>query len=127
MDVLSPALAAAEPEGYIRSFVDEGDGLRLLLTNLRTEKRLAPGLAAYHERLLDAFPVVDHQAPPRILTPRELEILQRLAAGLSYAEISERLIITENTLKFHVKSIYSKLNVRNRTQAVLRAQEKQLL
>jgi len=55
------------------------------------------------------------------LSERELEVLQWLASGASNREIGRRLTITENTVKRHVYNIFGKLNVRNRTQAALRA------
>lgn len=57
------------------------------------------------------------------LSERELEILKLLAQGMSNREIAETLFITEGTAKNHVSNIFSKLGVRDRTQAVLRAQE----
>jgi len=61
------------------------------------------------------------------LSERELEVLAFLAEGLSNREIGERLFIAEGTVKNHVSNILSKLGVRDRTQAVLRAQELGLL
>ncbi len=55
------------------------------------------------------------------LSQRELEVLQWLASGVSNREISQRLSITESTVKRHVYNIFGKLNVRNRTQAALQA------
>jgi LuxR family maltose regulon positive regulatory protein len=57
------------------------------------------------------------------LSEREVEVLQWLAAGASNREIGRRLYIAESTVKRHVYNIYGKLNVRNRTQAALRATE----
>jgi len=57
------------------------------------------------------------------LTPRELEVITQLAQGYSYAKISAQLEISENTLKTHIKRIYRKLNVHNRTQAILATQK----
>jgi DNA-binding NarL/FixJ family response regulator len=61
------------------------------------------------------------------LSAREMEVLALLAEGLSNQEIAERLIIAPGTVKNHVSNILSKLAVRDRTQAVLRAQEIGLL
>jgi DNA-binding CsgD family transcriptional regulator len=57
------------------------------------------------------------------MTPRELEILQLIAEGLSNREISERLFVSENTVKTHSARLFSKLNARRRTQAVQIAKE----
>lgn len=55
------------------------------------------------------------------LTPRELQVLEQLAAGLSNKAIAARLGISDQTVKFHVASITGKLGVTNRTEAVRRA------
>lgn len=55
------------------------------------------------------------------LSERELEVLHWLASGASNREIGELLYITESTVKRHVYNIFSKLNVRNRTEATLQA------
>lgn len=60
---------------------------------------------------------------PEPLSEREVEVLQWLASGVSNREISQRLYITENTVKRHVYNIFGKLNVRNRTQAAVRARK----
>jgi len=52
------------------------------------------------------------------ITPRELEILELIAAGLSTREIAERLFVSENTVKTHTSRLFEKLNARRRTQAV---------
>ena len=61
------------------------------------------------------------------VTPRELEILQLIAAGLSNREIAERLNVSENTVKTHSSRLFSKLDARRRTQAVQIAKEAGLL
>ena len=60
-------------------------------------------------------------SPFKPLSRRELEVLQWLASGVSDREIGRRLYITESTVRRHVHNIFGKLNVRNRTQAALRA------
>jgi len=57
------------------------------------------------------------------ITPRELEILEAMAAGLSNREIAERLFVSENTVKTHTARLFDKLSARRRTQAVQRAKE----
>lgn len=57
------------------------------------------------------------------LSERELEVLRLLAAGMSNQEIAAEFIVTVHTVKWHTKNLYSKLNVRNRTQALVRARE----
>jgi LuxR family maltose regulon positive regulatory protein len=61
------------------------------------------------------------------LTPRELDVLRLICAGLSNREISDRLTVTLNTVKKHTSNLYSKLGVRSRTQAIARAQALDLL
>lgn len=61
------------------------------------------------------------------LTERELDVLRAMARGLSNREIGLQLNITEGTVKNHVSNLLGKLNVRDRTQAILKAQEMKLL
>ncbi|HEX6655801.1 MAG TPA: LuxR C-terminal-related transcriptional regulator [Candidatus Limnocylindria bacterium] len=73
------------------------------------------------------------QSPPRppctngLLSPREHEVLELVAAGLTNKQIAERLVITEGTARFHVTSLLNKLGADNRTQAVASAREQSLL
>src|SRR6266700_1350250 len=127
--VLQRALTLAEPEGYIRLFVDEGEPMAALL-----RQAYARGIAAdYVVTLLSAFGEQTLAAPSRAfplvepLTERELEVLRLLVRGLSNAEMARELIITVGTVKRHVNSIYGKLGVNSRTQAVARAQTLHLL
>ena len=61
------------------------------------------------------------------ITPRELQILEALAAGLSNREIAERLFVSENTVKTHAARLFDKLSARRRTQVVQRAKEEGLI
>ena len=61
------------------------------------------------------------------ITPRELEILEAVAAGLSTREIGERFFVSENTVKTHTARLFDKLSARRRTQAVQRAKEEGLI
>ena len=61
------------------------------------------------------------------ITPRELEILSQIAAGLSTREIAEKLFVSENTVKTHSSRLFDKLNAKRRTQAVQIAKESGLI
>jgi LuxR family maltose regulon positive regulatory protein len=137
LTVLAQAVRLAEPEGYIRSFVDEGAPMAALLSRLREQQRkhgptpyLDTVLAAFrqdgtaHERAgqrTTAQPLLDP------LSARELEVLQLLARGDSNPEIAEVLVLSFQTVKSHVRNIFSKLGVKNRVQAVARARALGLL
>lgn len=130
--VLERALTLAEPEGYLRTFVDEGEALRLLLEKQLTNRDHP--LSGYVERLLAAFPhsletisqskIVNPKSEMiEPLTDRELEILRLIAEGHSNAEIGQRLYLALSTVKGHNLRIFDKLQVQNRTEAVARARE----
>jgi DNA-binding NarL/FixJ family response regulator len=86
-------------------------------------RALARGLLVFDEALLQPLlrPRPVPQAPLDPLTPRELEVLQLLAQGLSNRRIAERLGISEHTAKFHVNAIVTKLGAQTRTDAAIRA------
>jgi LuxR family maltose regulon positive regulatory protein len=137
VEELSRVLARAEPEGYVRLFLDEGAPMARLLhkvsTRTTTERR------AYAARLLAAYgrehpeqPVPRAKAVPggspiEPLSARELEILHLMAAGCSNREIANELIIAIGTVKRHTATIFDKLDVRNRTGAVAKARQLGLL
>ncbi len=134
IQVLGDALALAEPGGFIRLFVDEGEPMAKLLL-----EAAAHGIRPdYVGKLLAAFGV-DRQgadsephlptAQPLVepLSQRELEILQFIAQGLSNREIGQRLFLALNTVKGHNQRIFDKLGVQRRTEAVARARELGLL
>jgi DNA-binding NarL/FixJ family response regulator len=82
------------------------------------------GLVTLDRSLAGALFPQGHPAPAPLiepLTPREREVLQHLAEGLSNKAIAHRLAISEHTIKFHVNAIMSKLGAQSRTEAVVRA------
>ncbi len=147
---LKGALSLAEPEGYVRIFVDEGEPMRMLIADFRfsIEKQMSSSAHAqlgYTGKLLAAFapPVNKQSTTPALaagasvnnpksemvepLSERELEVLRLVARGLSNREISERLFLAVNTVKGHNQKIFDKLQVQSRTEAVARARELGLL
>ena len=131
------ALALAEPEGYVRIFVDEGEPMRLLILDFRLliEKRKRDqdhNLISYVDQLLAAFvrpadihSTINNQKSTMIepLSERELEVLRLLGTEMSGPEIAGELVVSLNTFRTHTKNIFNKLGVNNRRAAVRRAEE----
>jgi LuxR family maltose regulon positive regulatory protein len=128
---LRSALHASAEHGFFRLFLDEHDLLLPLLRSM--EAHLEEGdLSLHFQRLLEAMPggsVRGRRATEdrERLSARELEVLGLLAAGKSYKEIGQDLFLSLNTIQFHVKNIYGKLQVNKRGQAVDRAREEKLI
>ena len=125
---LHRAVALAEPEGYVRAFIDEGPPMAALL-KLAAKERKAP---EYVRRLLAAVVTVEGQTPveqPLIepLSERELEVLRLLESELDGPEIARELTVSLATVRTHTRSIYAKLGVNSRRAAVRRAAELGLL
>ena len=143
---LERALALAQPEGYVRLFLDEGASMKALLSELlKTRRKGGSGAKqltslTYVRRLLAAFEAphtstglsVEHgsQSGQSLyvgLTTREREVLELIADGLSNREIASRLFIATSTVKGYVHSLLRKLEAENRTRAISRARELHLL
>ena len=134
---LERALTLAEPEGYVRIFVDEGSPMAQLLLEAAA-RGIVPNYAG---NLLAAFDAgepasaaespsptaLPHQPLVEPLSQRELDVLRLFKTELSGPEIADELMIALSTVRTHTKSIYSKLNVNNRRAAVKRATELDLM
>jgi LuxR family maltose regulon positive regulatory protein len=129
LSTLERAIALAEPESYVRVFLDEGEAMTRLLYQAQAH-RLG---TAYLPQLLSALPCASDTAvasPQPLVEPlsaRELEVLNLIAAGHSNEEIAAKLIISVKTAKRHISNIYGKLGVKSRTQAVALARELKLI
>jgi LuxR family maltose regulon positive regulatory protein len=122
------ALSLAAPEGYLRTFLDEGPAVADLLQRARLDSTMPP----YLHVVLEAFKQDEaHTVPSEIrgamLTRRELEVLRHIAAGESNAEIAALLVLSLATVKRHVSNIFDKLGVSSRTLAVARARQRGVL
>jgi LuxR family maltose regulon positive regulatory protein len=124
---LQQALSQAEPEGYLRTFIDYGPPMQQLLQQAAAQ-RISP---AYVSKLLAAFPDFGFKSriqnlKPEMVEPlneRELSILRLMAAGLSNREIADELYLSVNTVKWYSSNIYGKLGVKKRVEAVDRVHE----
>jgi ATP/maltotriose-dependent transcriptional regulator MalT len=124
---LERALALAERDGQVMVFVGKGRPMAELLA-----EALRQGLehAAYAQTVLDRFP-----SPPALsqpvsqaglaepLTEREIEVLRLMADGLTYEAMAQRLFVSVNTVRYHVKNLYGKLGTGSRAAAIARGRE----
>ncbi len=161
METLRQALILAEPQGYVRVFLDEGQPMQAILeaarqrssgaqrkyvekllqafrhpgwqTNRTPESQSVPGRPNKSEGQPDQSQLIEPEAGStknqliQPLSERELEVLRLLALGRSNPQIADRLVVSLNTVKAHLKNIYAKLNAHNRTEAVQQARALRLL
>jgi ATP/maltotriose-dependent transcriptional regulator MalT len=129
LTVLARALTLGQSEGYVRVFLDEGAPMAKLLRHAGSHgvsPKYVAGLLSQFDREIGITPGA-HQPLIEPLTVRELEVLRLLADGLSNGEIARQLVVALGTVKTHTASLYRKLDVISRTQAVARARELGLL
>jgi len=128
LGMLAESLSLAEPEDYIRVYLDEGEPMSRLLQRA-AKKGITP---LYVNKLLVAFGELGQPVSPTLFRPqtsdlleplsqRELEVLDLMALGLTNRQIAQRLYLSSNTVKRHTINIYQKLGVHNRTEATAKA------
>lgn len=140
MSALEHALKLAEPEGYLRFFINEGEAMRLLISDFRlTIGKAVHPLRRYVEKLMAAFSQSTQPQNQKSqiqnlrsemidpLSERELEVLRLIAQGFSNQEITQKLVVALSTVKGHNLRIFAKLQAKSRTEAVARARELGLL
>ena len=135
------ALSLSPSSGFLRIFLDEGTKVGLMFRQVKgcTDKELPASAHRSFQSILTAIDtkertngqrddrVVDDHGLVEELSARELDVLELIVAGRSNGQIGEQLAIAESTVKWHVKNIFGKLGVRNRTSAALAARQLQLL
>jgi LuxR family transcriptional regulator, maltose regulon positive regulatory protein len=145
---LEKALITGQPEGFVRTFIDEGEPVSKLLLELLKQKGKRweteqPELLRYVVKLRDSLGPTTPVPTARLattesealpwwyvedpLSERELEVLQHVARGLSNQEIADKLFLSAGTVKRHMSNIYQKLDVHSRTQALERARSLKVL
>jgi LuxR family transcriptional regulator, maltose regulon positive regulatory protein len=148
LKALEGALVLAQPESFVRTFIDEGEPVSKLLLELLKQKGKRwesekPELLHYVVKLKELFAPGGPVPTARMaaqetealpwwyaedpLSERELEVLQHVARGLSNQEIADKLFLSAGTVKRHMSNIYQKLDVHSRTQALERARTLKVL
>jgi LuxR family maltose regulon positive regulatory protein len=125
------AVNLAEANGYFRIFIDEGEALHDFLNEIQkdhTYKRSASKIkysALYLKKIINAIKQESNQNKVSIsdLSNRELDVLKLVAENLSNQEISDKLYVSLNTVKTHIKNILLKLDVDSRSKAVTKAKD----
>jgi LuxR family maltose regulon positive regulatory protein len=135
-EILSETLQLAEPESYMRVFLDHGNRL-LRLLDAAVPGNNDPEIAEYIQQLINAFATpAENRSPARKveeaaliepLSDRESEVLNLLPSSLSSTEMASELSISVNTLRSHLKNIYAKLDAHSRYEAIARAKDAGLL
>jgi LuxR family maltose regulon positive regulatory protein len=146
MKILKHAVKLAEPGGWIRPFCEGGSFMVDMLEEMRKQKFAA----GFIMRLLDSIrggqpaepaatppalvseepPPKDFSAPQALIEPltnRELDVLEFLEKRYQNKEIAEKLFISTETVKGHLKNIYQKMSVGGRREAVLEAKRLKII
>ena len=140
LDLVAKATAYAEHEGMLRRFLDASEEVRASIQSLVTSPLagtaesvaspffLANLSSALHAQPGERIPLTGRSDElVEQLTPRELEVLNLLATTPNYRDIGSRLYVSRNTVKSHVRHVYTKLAVASRDEAITEARRLGLL
>jgi DNA-binding NarL/FixJ family response regulator len=129
IDVDHEIVAALESnvDGYILKDAPSSELLHAIRVIMGGEAYLQPAVTRRLLRRMATTSAAEPVVLPPRLTPRELEVLRLLATSRSNKEIAEALVVTEETVRSHIKSVLNKLSQPNRTQAVLAALRMRLI
>ena len=108
-------------DGYLLKSLDASSFVESLRRLEHGEKAIDPSAVS---RIFEGYVELSRggaQTEKELLTPREIELLNLVAAGLSNKTIAQKLSVSENTVKYHIRQILHKLTVQNRTEAVTSA------
>ncbi|MDD4508905.1 MAG: LuxR C-terminal-related transcriptional regulator, partial [Eubacteriaceae bacterium] len=130
-ETMLQAIQLAEDYNFVRVFADEGDGCGAVLEKIEKDNTI-PG-SVFFSRILAATQAFYRKHPNyykkkqdhkgTLLTRSEQNVLEEMAGGKTNAELARTLGITVATVKTHINRIFSKLEVSNRVQALIKAQE----
>ena len=113
----------AGARGYVLKGADQGEVERAIVAVVHGESLYSPAIA---QRLIAFFAARSVHLPQRAfpeLTEREREVLELIAQGRNNTEIARRLTISDKTVRNHVHNVFSKLQVADRAEAIIKARE----
>jgi LuxR family maltose regulon positive regulatory protein len=116
VSILKEALELGLPRGFRQVFIEHGEWLLPTLENCQGISGVSDLLSVIYQRQAQTH-------GDMLLTKRELDILYWMAAGLSNAEIGNKLFISAGTVKAHSAAIYRKMDVANRAEAISKAKD----
>jgi LuxR family maltose regulon positive regulatory protein len=129
---LRKAINIGSSDLFLRSFLDEERSLSSLIYELRKKDDLSEPEKEFLELIISNFVVSieNKYLETKLIDPlsrREMDVIELIAKGLQNKEIGNQLFISTGTVKTHIVKIYSKLDVRNRTEAINKAKDLEII
>jgi DNA-binding NarL/FixJ family response regulator len=121
------AAMRAGARGYILKGARHQELLQAIRAVADGQALFGPAIA---KRMMSFFDAIENELKPQLprdafpeLTPRELEVLELIGSGMNNASIAEALVISDKTVRNHITNIFSKLQVADRAEAIIRARD----